>query len=88
MPRPCLKWQRNALRKSYASYRLAETGNSYTTAEETGHAVAVLKRVYREVVTADDASEWFGLMPPEGYASNLIPISADTTATLPAQATA
>ncbi len=83
-----LKWQRNALRKSYASYRLAETGNSYTTAEETGHAVAVLKRVYREVVTADDASEWFGLMPPEGYAANLIPIPVGTTAAAPAQATA
>src|SRR5207247_2126033 len=83
-----LKWQRNALRKSYASYRLAETGNSYTTAEETGHAVAVLKRVYREVVTADDASEWFGLMPPEGYAANLIPITAGTTAAPPAEAAA
>ena len=73
-----LKWQRNALRKSYASYRLAETGNNYTPAEETGHAVAILKRVYREVVTADHASEWFGLMPPEGYAANLVTIPART----------
>lgn len=71
-----VSWKRNALRKSFASYRLAETGNSYTTAEETGHSIAVLKRVYREIVTADDATEWFGLLPPEGYAANVVTLGA------------
>ncbi|SRR6266540_855833 len=69
-------WRRNALRKSYASYRLAETGNAYTTAEETGHAVAVLKTVYREVCLPEQAAEWFGLMPPEGCGAGIIPLPA------------
>ena len=75
-----IDWKRNALRKSYASYRLAETGNAYTTAEETGHSVVICKKIYREIVTKDQADEWFELMPPNGYGGNIVPIRSGVAA--------
>jgi integrase len=56
-------WPNNALRHSYASYRLALTGNAAVTAEEAGHSVAVLKTHYRELVTKREAEAWFAVRP-------------------------
>lgn len=62
------KWPNNALRHSFASYRLALTGNSAQTAEEAGHSVVMLKTHYRELVTKHEAEAWFSVRPSPGAA--------------------
>jgi integrase len=56
-------WPSNALRHSYASYRLAIAGNAALVAEECGHSVQVLKKNYRELVTPAEAKAWFSVVP-------------------------
>lgn len=56
-------WPRNVMRHSFVSYRLAATNNAAQTALESGHRENVLFSNYREVVRADDAAEYFGIMP-------------------------
>ena len=60
-----LKWKHNALRHSFASYRLAEIQNANQVALETGHTVKVLFSNYRELVTPDEAKAWFSIAPEE-----------------------
>jgi integrase len=57
------KWPHNALRHSFASYRLALVANAPQVAEEGGHSVQVMKQHYRELVTPDEAVKWFGIFP-------------------------
>jgi integrase len=61
-----VKWKHNALRHSFASYRLAQTQNANQVALETGHSVKVLFTNYRELVTPDDAKRWFEIAPNNG----------------------
>lgn len=58
-------WRQNALRHSFISYRVAETGDVPRTALEAGNSPKMIFRHYREVVTEDEAKEWFSIMPPE-----------------------
>ena len=58
-------WRLNALRHSFISYRVAETGDVPRTALEAGNSPKMIFRHYREVVTGDDAKTWFSIMPPE-----------------------
>jgi integrase len=55
------EWKNNALRHSYASYRLAEVKDAAQVALEMGNSPAMLFRNYRELVTEKQATEWFGL---------------------------
>ena len=57
------KWPHNALRHSFASYRLALIANAPQVAEEGGHSVQVMKQHYRELVTPSEAAKWFAVMP-------------------------
>jgi integrase len=57
-------WRQNALRHSYASYRLADTPDAARVALEMGNSPDKLFRHYRELVTPDAAKEWFATMPP------------------------
>jgi hypothetical protein len=59
-------WRQNALRHSYASYRLAENQDAAKTALELGNSPQMLFKHYRELVTADAAKKWFELMPVKG----------------------
>jgi len=59
-----LEWKKNAMRRSYVSYRLAQTSDPARTALEAGHDQTVLFQFYREVVTPALAEEWFSIMPP------------------------
>ena len=59
-----LEWKKNAMRHSYVSYRLAQTGDPARTAFEAGHDQTVLFRFYRELVTPALAEQWFAIMPP------------------------
>ena len=63
-------WKRNALRHSYISYRLAQMPDTARVALECGNSPDVIFKHYRELVTPDQAKEWFSLMPYAGYPAN------------------
>lgn len=54
-------WKPNALRHSFASYRLAEIKDAARVALEMGNSPTMLFRNYRELVTEKQAQEWFAL---------------------------
>lgn len=56
-------WQRNGLRHSFVTYRLAQVRNAPQVALEAGHTVTVLHSSYAELATAAQAHEWFNVMP-------------------------
>ncbi len=56
-------WRMNALRHSYASYRLAELQDAARVAFEMGNSPEKLFRHYRELVGPDTAKEWFAILP-------------------------
>lgn len=60
-------WRQNALRHSFISYRVAETGDVARTSLEAGNSPKVIFRNYREVVDEEAAKAWFSIMPPEGW---------------------
>ncbi len=62
-------WRQNALRHSYASYRLAEIQDAAKVALELGNSPEKLFKHYRELVTPEAAKEWFGITPLRGQAS-------------------
>ena len=58
-----VKWQRNGLRHSYASYRFAQIGDAGRVAGELGNSAAVVHKHYRELVRPDAAAAWFAVTP-------------------------
>lgn len=55
--------KKNALRHSYVSYRLAEVQDTAKVALEAGNSPEVIFQHYREVVTPEEAKEWFAITP-------------------------
>lgn len=53
----------NGFRHSFASYRLAQTQSAAQVALEMGNSPRKLFENYRELVTPEDAEEWFGILP-------------------------
>lgn len=58
-----ITWQRNALRHSFVTNRLAQVRNAPMVALEAGHTVNVLHASYAELATAAEAHKWFNVMP-------------------------
>jgi len=59
-----VKWKSNALRHSYASYRLALTHDAGRVAGELGNSAAVVHKHYKELVKKTaDAERWFNVRP-------------------------
>jgi hypothetical protein len=56
-------WKPNALRHSYASYRLADIKDAARVALEMGNSPSMLFRNYRELVTEQEAKGWFSVLP-------------------------
>jgi integrase len=56
-------WAHNVARHSFVSYHLAAGQNAAATALEAGHSEAILFRHYRELVTPDQAREFWALRP-------------------------
>ncbi len=56
-------WRQNALRHSFASYRLAQIQDAAKVALEMGNSPEKLFLHYRELVTATAAEEWFSIFP-------------------------
>jgi len=66
-----LKWKKNALRHSYASYRFAQTTDAGRVAGELGNSVSTVHKHYRELVTPTEAKKWFNIKPTS-TAANII----------------
>lgn len=58
-----IKWKRNALRHSCASYLLAKTQNEYETARQMGHSVNVLKTNYMGLTKNHCVNEFYSIRP-------------------------
>jgi hypothetical protein len=57
------RWPQNALRDSFASYRLTVTGDAARTVLELGNSPAKLFSNYRELADEHDAKAWFAIAP-------------------------
>ena len=68
-------WRQNALRHSFISYRVAETGDVARTSLEAGNSPKMIFRHYREIVDAEEAREWFSIMPPESWKPVELPLT-------------
>jgi integrase len=58
-----LDWPNNALRHSYATYRLAETADAARVALEMGTSPQKLMTNYRELADEQEARTWFSIIP-------------------------
>jgi integrase len=56
-------WPANALRHSYATYRLAQCHDAARVALEMGNSPQMLFRNYRELADEHDAAGWFSIVP-------------------------
>ncbi len=69
-----IKWKRNALRHSFASYRLADCKSAPQVALEMGNSPQIVFQHYREIVTSRDAALWWAIMP--NTPANVLPMKA------------
>jgi integrase len=69
-------WPNNALRHSFATYRLAQCRDAAAVALEMGTSPAMLFSNYRELSDEHDAAAWFAIVPRR--AKNVVPIPATT----------
>ena len=60
-----IPWPNNALRHSYASYRMASTDDAQKVAIEMGNSPSMIFRNYRKVVNKAEAIKWFQLRPEQ-----------------------
>jgi integrase len=60
-------WRQNALRHSFISYRVAETGDVARTSLEAGNSPKMIFRHYREIVDEEAMKAWWSITPPAGW---------------------
>jgi integrase len=60
-------WRQNALRHSFISYRVAETGDVARTSLEAGNSPKMIFRHYREIVDEEAMRAWWSITPPDGW---------------------
>ena len=58
-----IAWPQNALRHSYASYRLGACKNPAEVAVEMGNSPAIIFQHYRELVSPSDVEKWWKIAP-------------------------
>ena len=63
-------WPTNALRHSYATYRIAQCQDAARVSLEMGNSPQMLFRNYRELADVGDAAAWFAVAP--GRAANVV----------------
>ena len=56
-------WPQNALRHSFASYRLAKCKSAAEVALEMGNSPRIVFQHYREIVTGGEAEKWWKIVP-------------------------
>ena len=59
-----LAWKHNALRHTYISARVAESGDVPRVADEAGNSPQVIRTNYLKRMRPAAAAEWFAIMPP------------------------
>lgn len=69
-------WPANALRHSYASYRLAMWPDAAALALEMGNSPAVILRHYRQLVTPAAAKAYWSLTPAKAEGENIVNIKS------------
>lgn len=69
-----VKWKQNALRHSFASYKMALTGDEARVASEMGTSTEKLHGNYRELAHKSDAKAWFAIAPKRS--KKIIPMTA------------
>jgi integrase len=69
-----VKWPNNALRHSYATYRLATTQDAAKVALEMGNSPTMLFTNYRELADEQDGKAWFAIAPKR--AKNVVQFAA------------
>jgi integrase len=69
-----IDWPDNALRHSYATYRLAQIADSARVALEMGNSVQKLMTNYRELADEHEAKAWFAISPKRP--SNVVAIAS------------
>ncbi len=62
--KPDFRWKNNGLRDSLISYRVAAIKNVPQVALEAGNSPVMIQRHYLEVVSEEEAKEYFGIAPP------------------------
>lgn len=65
-------WKPNGLRHSFISFRLAALQDMARVALEAGNSPTVIFQHYRQLATEAEGAEWFGIMPPDSEADNLV----------------
>jgi len=68
-----VKWPNNALRHSYATFRLAGTQDAAKVALEMGNSPTMLFTNYRELADEHDAQAWFSIAPKRP--KNIVPLA-------------
>ena len=68
------KWPNNALRHSFATYRLADTKDAAKVALEMGNSPTMLFTNYRELADEHDAKAWFAIAPKRS--EKVVPFAA------------
>jgi integrase len=58
-----LEWKHNALRHTYISTRIAESGDVPRVADEAGNSPQVIRTNYLKRIRPAAAAEWFAIMP-------------------------
>ena len=75
-----ITWKHNALRHSFISYRVAESGDVPRTSDEAGNSPAIIRQHYLRRVKPTIAAEWFGIIPPENKPPALLQNQPETLA--------
>jgi integrase len=70
-----LKWKHNGLRHSFISYRLADVQDVGKVSLEAGNSAQMIFKHYRQLVTKDEATDWFSITPatPHGVIVPVVP---------------
>lgn len=58
-----IKWKNNALRHSYATYRMAVMGDAAKTSLEMGNSPNIVFKHYRELVISEQAISYWSVIP-------------------------
>ncbi len=65
-----VKWLKDGLRHSFASYRLALTKDMPALALEMGNSVSIIFKHYLDIKHEDEATEWFAIRPESAKSAN------------------
>jgi integrase len=58
-----VKWKTNGLRHSFGSYRTGQTSDIPRVSYEMGNSPSMVKQHYMNLVTPEQAKEWFAVVP-------------------------